>query len=180
MLKILNLLLVTFIAKHQTIFYMKLVFWVRKISSVELTSANCFNKVIRGVNLLDDSNFTTVLKQIFEYFCITYDSTQKKSNLQIWCYSFFIWLTFLGKTLKIFQCHILVSCLRMCHLKIQMEKDSSKIEYREESCFGKIFFAFSHGLFFDIKSFRGATFHSFQMTCCSLFVKLRVNLCQNR
>ena len=81
MLKILNLLLVTFIAKHQTIFYMKLVFWVRKISSVELTSANCFNKVIRGVNLLDDSNFTTVLKQIFEYFCITYDSTQKKSNL---------------------------------------------------------------------------------------------------
>lgn len=69
--KILNLLLVTFIAKHQTIFYMKLVFWVRKISSVELALANSFNKVIGGVNLLDDSNFTTVLKQSFESFCIT-------------------------------------------------------------------------------------------------------------
>lgn len=79
--KILNLLLVTFIAKHQTIFYMKLVFWVRKISSVELALANSFNKVIGGVNLLDDSNFTTVLKQSFESFCITYGCNQKKNQI---------------------------------------------------------------------------------------------------
>ena len=46
--KILNLLLVTFIAKHQTIFYMKLVFWVRKISSVELALANSWRRKFDG------------------------------------------------------------------------------------------------------------------------------------
>ena len=135
--KILNLLLVTFIAKHQTIFYMKLVFWVRKISSVELALANSFNKVIGGVNLLDDSNFTTVLKQIFESFCITYDCNQKKIKFVDLLLFIFYLVDFFGQDIKNFSVsHFSFLFENVSSDKIQMEKDSSKIEYREESCFG--------------------------------------------
>ena len=135
--KILNLLLVTFIAKHQTIFYMKLVFWVRKISSVELALANSFNKVIGGVNLLDDSNFTTVLKQSFESFCITYDCNQKKIKFVDLLLFIFYLVDFFGQDIKNFSVsHFSFLFENESSDKIQMEKDSSKIEYREESCFG--------------------------------------------